>query len=265
MPLGSIALQLPSAPYFALLALFAFLPPVLYVAWIRNTERYGREPWSSVASSFLWGAVAGIVIGVILSLVLQFLLAQVEPLYAVLARRFTDPATVLGVLVVAPFCEEGAKALGVFRVRRIIREPEDGFVYGATVGLGFSATENLLYGIVAFLMVPEAPFTAAVLAIAVRSVSSCLVHASATSLTGYGIARRHLWGSRFSVLPWYLGAVAIHAGFNALATFGIPFTDQFGDIGQLFGVAAAVLFALIAISLVRGKILDHEAREDWIK
>ncbi len=264
MPLGWTALQLPSAPYFGLLVLFAFLPPILYVVWIRNTERYGREPWSSIASSFVWGAIVAVVIGVILSLILAFLLAQIEPLYAILARRF-DPATILAALVVAPFAEEGAKALGVFRVRRIIREPEDGFVYGATVGLGFSATENLLYGVAAFLAFPEAPFTAAVLQIAIRSVSSSLVHASATSLSGYGIARRHLWGKRFSVLPWYLGAVLIHSGYNALASIGISLTSAYGDVGFYFGIVAAVLFALIAISLVRGKILEHDAREAWAK
>ena len=265
MDLGWFALQLPSVPYFAVLFLFAFLPPIVYAAWIRNTERYGREPWWSIASSFIWGAIAGVVIGLILSLVLQFLLEQVQPLYAVLARRFSDPATLLAALVVAPFAEEAAKAFGVWRVRGIIREPEDGFVYGATVGLGFSATENLLYGLVAYLAVPEAPLLAAMTQIGIRSVSSSLVHASATSLSGYGIARRHLWGKRFSVIPWYLAAVVIHSAFNGLASFGVAFSDQYGDAGQLFAIAGAVVFALIAISVVRGRILEHEAREDWLK
>ncbi len=265
MPLGWTALQLSSAPYYALLALFAFLPPAVYVVWIRNTERYGREPWGAVIVSFVWGAIVGVVIGAVLSLVLSFLLSQVRPLNEVLAQRFSDPAWILAVLVVAPLAEEAAKALGVFRIRRIVREPEDGFVYGATVGLGFSATENLLYGVLAFLGTPEDAFLAAVLAIGLRSVSSSLVHASATSLSGYGIARRHLWGNRFSFLPWYLAAVLIHASYNGIAALGLSLQSTYGDVGFYFGVVAAIVFALIAISLVRGKILAHDAREAWAK
>ena len=45
---------------FAILFLVAFVPSILYTVWIRNTERYSREPWLRVMAVFLWGAVFAI-------------------------------------------------------------------------------------------------------------------------------------------------------------------------------------------------------------
>src|SRR2546422_5779155 len=241
--------------------LFSFLPPVLWVIWIRNTEKYGREPWGMIVGMFMWGAIFAVIIGAILSLIVLVLFEVATPVEQVLAQRFTDPATILLALVIAPFTEEFAKAFGVLRRSFVIREPEDGFVYGATSGLGFSATETLLYGVAAFAI---GGFTASLIVIAVRSVSSSFLHASATSLTGYGIARNRLWGSRYSALPWYLAAVAMHASFNAIASFGIYLGDQYGDTGVLLALAAGIVFAFVAISVVRGEVMGNAARQGGV-
>jgi RsiW-degrading membrane proteinase PrsW (M82 family) len=45
----------------------AFLPSVFYIIWIRNTERYEREPWGVIAKTFIWGAVFGVIIAVVFS------------------------------------------------------------------------------------------------------------------------------------------------------------------------------------------------------
>ena len=249
------------AAELGVLVLFSFLPPVLFVIWIRNTEKYGREPWGMIVGMFMWGAIFAVIIGAILSLIVLVLFEVATPVEQVLAQRFTDPATILLALVIAPFTEEFAKAFGVLRRSFVIREPEDGFVYGATSGLGFSATENLLYGVAAFVV---GGFPASLVVVAVRSISSSFLHASATSVTGYGIARHRLWGPRFSAIPWYLAAVAMHSSFNALASFGVVLEDQYGPAGALLVLAAAIIFALVAISIVRGKIMEHDARQGWI-
>ncbi len=262
MDLGSIAFQGGAVvAELGVLVLFSFLPPVLFVIWIRNTEKYGREPWGMIVGMFMWGAIFAVIIGAILSLIVLVLFEVATPVEQVLAQRFTDPATILLALVIAPFTEEFAKAFGVLRRSFVIREPEDGFVYGATSGLGFSATENLLYGVAAFVV---GGFPASLVVVAVRSISSSFLHASATSVTGYGIARHRLWGPRFSAIPWYLAAVAMHASFNALASFGVVLEDQYGPAGALLVLAAAIIFALVAISIVRGKIMEHDARQGWI-
>ena len=264
MDLGSFALQGGTLLVeVAVLVLFSFLPPVVFVVWIRNTERYGREPWGMIVGMFLWGAIFAVIIGAVLSLIFLLLFEVATPVDEILARRFADPATILLALVIAPFTEEFAKAFGVLRRSFVIREPEDGFVYGATSGLGFSATENLLYGAAAFVM---GGIGVSLLVIAVRSISSSFLHASATSLTGYGIARNRLWGSRYSALPWYLAAVGMHAAFNAVASLGVYLSDpsRLGDAGLLLVLAGAIVFAFVAINIVRGKIMEHDARQGWL-
>src|SRR5437867_6066296 len=147
-----------------------------------------------VIGIFFWGAIFAVIIGVILEVALVLPFEVSGTLEQFIARRFGDPeafVVLLVALVIAPFVEEFAKAYGVLRRQFVIREPEDGFVYGATSGFGFSATENLLYGLLAFA---TAGFGASIAQVAVRSISSSLLHASATSVTGYGIARRRLWG-----------------------------------------------------------------------
>ncbi len=262
MDLGSFALQGGTLLVeVVVLVLFSFLPPVVFVVWIRNTERYGREPWGMIVGMFMWGAIFAVIIGAVLSLVFLLVFAAATPVEQILARRFADPATILLALVIAPFTEEFAKAFGVLRRSFVIREPEDGFVYGATSGLGFSATENLLYGAAAFAI---GGIAASLVVIAVRSLSSSFLHASATSLTGYGIARNRLWGSRYSALPWYLAAVAMHAAFNGVASLGVLLEEQYGDPGILLVLAGAIVFAFVAISVVRGKIMEHDARQGWL-
>ncbi len=264
MDLGSFALQGGTLLVeVVVLVLFSFLPPVVFVVWIRNTERYGREPWGMIVGMFLWGAIFAVIIGAVLSLIFLLLFEVATPVEEILARRFADPATILLALVIAPFTEEFAKAFGVLRRSFVIREPEDGFVYGATSGLGFSATENLLYGAAAFVM---GGIGVSLLVIAVRSISSSFLHASATSLTGYGIARNRLWGSRYSALPWYLAAVGMHAAFNAVASLGVYLSDpsRLGDAGLLLVLAGAIVFAFVAINIVRGKIMEHDARQGWL-
>jgi len=261
--LGSLAFAAAGAPEIGVIVLFSFLPPVVWVIWIRNTEKYGREPWGMIVGMFLWGAIFAVIIGAILSVLFLLLFEAATPVEQVLSRRFSDPATILVALVIAPFTEEFAKAFGVLRRSFVIREPEDGFVYGATSGLGFSATENLLYG---FLALTQFGFAASLFLIAARSISSSFLHASATSLSGYGIARHRLWGPRFSAIPWYLAAVAMHSAFNGLAALGDYLSDpsRLGDTGILLALAGGIIFAFVAISVVRGKIMEHDARQGWV-
>jgi protease PrsW len=313
LDLGSLTLQGAAAGELAVLVVVSFLPPVLFAVWIRNTEKYAREPLSHIGRLFVWGAAFAIVFGALLSLLLFVLFQSVTPVGQLPAIRGLEPSSLVLALVVAPFAEEFAKAFVFLKIRRTLllvltgilvvpvvlvivgialffpsfallailvgvlvlvfiylaatwpmpnlREAEDGFVYGATSGLGFSATENLLYGIVAFAV---GGLIASIALIAIRSVSSSFLHASATGLTGYGIGRQRLWGSRFPAWPWYFAAVGMHAAFNALASFGVVLSNQYGEAGGLLVLVAAVVFASVTITLVRGKIMEHDAGQGWV-
>lgn len=216
---------------------FAFLPPIIYAIWIRNTEKYNREKWKPIIVCFLWGATIAIVASIILELILGISLAI-----------SFDDGNILGLvtaIIIAPFAEELTKplALRTKTVKKELDELEDGLIYGAVAGLGFSATENLLYG---WCFLSEGLFVFLVLII-IRSFGGCLLHASATALTGYGYGKTIIRGkSILRVLPFFILAIFVHAFYNFLVSL-----DTVGLVISLF---AALIFVAISIRLVRNKI-----------
>ncbi len=216
---------------------FAFLPPIIYAIWIRNTEKYNREKWKPIIVCFLWGATIAIVASIILELILGISLAI-----------SFDDGNILGlvtVIIIAPFAEELTKplALRTKTVKKELDELEDGLIYGAVAGLGFSATENLLYG---WCFLSEGLFVFLVLII-IRSFGGCLLHASATALTGYGYGKTIIRGkSILRVLPFFILAIFVHAFYNFLVSLDV--------VGLVISLFAALIFVAISIRLVRNKI-----------
>ena len=226
-----------------LLFVLSFLPPLIYMVWIRNTERCQRQTWKSILLCFLWGASLAIIAAIILEIILNISLVV----------YFDDTRLIplLTVVVVAPIAEEFAKplALRIKTVKREIAEPEDGLIYGAVAGLGFSATENLFYGWDA-LMEGIAIF---LVLISIRSIAGCLLHASATAWTGYGYGKTLLnHTSLVRVIPYFLLAIFLHGFYNFVVSFEV--------LGTLLALGAAFLFVIISIYLVRSKIqtLDEQ-------
>ncbi|MDX1534365.1 MAG: PrsW family intramembrane metalloprotease, partial [Thermoplasmata archaeon] len=253
-------------PAILVLIFFAFLPPVIFVVWFRNSERSEREPWQQVFRAFVWGAFLGVIVAIILSAILAaillgagtFLLRHVH----VGLVEALDAQLNLGLLtllvIVAPVTEEFAKGLGVLRAERHINEVEDGVVYGASAGLGFAATENLAYGAIAFF---AAGLEASLVLIGIRSFSSALLHAAATGTFGYGVAVRKLVPGR-TLLPFYLLAVLMHGIYNFFAGVGEIFVRDIGEAAAVIGLVAAATLAIIALSLARSTITrrDRPAR-----
>lgn len=229
---------------FVLLFILAFLPPIIYTIWIRNTEKYHRERWISVFFCFFWGATLAIIVAIILEYILHFSLIP----------SIDDP-NILGlitVVIIAPIVEEFTKplALRLKTVKKELDELEDGLIYGAVAGLGFSATENLLYGL-SFLDVSLLFF---LVLIAIRSFGACLLHASATAWTGYGYGKYIMKQSTFlRILPYFFLAIFVHALYNSLLSFDI--------IGAAVGLFAALMvsFATIEIVIYKIKKLDKQS------
>jgi len=219
---------------FIILILLAFLPPVIYTIWIRNIEKYHRERWISIFFCFLWGATIAIIAAIILELLFNFSL-----------NISIDNPNILGltmVVIIAPIVEEFTKplALSLKIVKRELDELEDGLIYGAVAGLGFSATENLLYG---WSFLEESLLYFLVL-IAIRSFGACLLHASATAWTGYGYGKYIMKRTTIlRVLPYFLLAIIVHALYNSLLSF-----DIYGAVAALI---TALLLSLVTISIMR--------------
>jgi RsiW-degrading membrane proteinase PrsW (M82 family) len=243
----------PPALVVPILILVSFIPPLIYVIWIRRSERYEREPWGQIIKVFLWGAIVAVIVSVILSVLIVYVLEEtIQRQY-----DFLRPESTLGVLllfsVVAPMVEEFAKGMGVYTVRESITEAEDGMVYGGASGLGFAATENMLYGLATFLVLD---FQASIALILVRSISSALLHASASAVMGYGEGRSLLF-RKVSAVPYYLLAVFMHGVFNYLASFEIIYGDP---TAVLYGLSLAIVFAIVAFGLVRYGIRSKDHR-----
>ena len=241
-----------------ILVVSAFVPALFFLGLVRRTERYGQEPLGRVIRTFVWGAVFAVLIAVLLSVVL-ILIFQESRVYVLTGP---DPRIELIVLalIIAPFTEELAKGIGVFLARPAIDEPEDGIVYGAASGLGFAATENVLYGLTALAI--SGSLGVSLLVIGVRSISSALLHASSSATFGYGIARNRLWPQQFKILPSYLLAVGMHAGFNLLASLSELYagTDAQTETVALIGLGGAILLAVVAFTMIRARIRAEDQR-----
>ena len=237
-----------------ILLLVAFVPSFIYLVWIRNTERFAREPYGRLLRIFAYGAVISIVIAITGELIATSLFnANIQRFYDIFGKNPNLTSLALAI-VIAPLIEELTKSLGVFRVRRFMSDIEDGMIYGAAVGLGFAATENLLYEGSAFFTGGTGAFIQTAV---VRSLSSALLHASASAVVGLGIARSFREGK--SWLPYYFGGVLMHGSFNLFASFGDIYSTQAG--AAFIGLIAAFIIAIGGISIVRSKIrsLDIES------
>lgn len=237
-----------------ILILSSFLPPVIYMVWLRNSERFSKEPWSRVLTVFAFGAVFGVIIAVALTLAIQMVLGSLVDRVYLFGWDQDVFMPLLLVVVIAPFVEEGAKGIGVYLAQFEITEPEDGLVYGASSGLGFAATENLAYGVWAYFL---GGIEASLILIALRSVSSALLHASASSVVGYGVGKSIVSEGRYGVLPFYLVAVLMHAAFNGVASLQEMFAEEeiLGISFALIALVILIVFAVSVITIVKLKIM----------
>jgi protease PrsW len=245
---------------FLALLLAALIPAIVYLTWIRSTDRYGREPWGPLLNSFFYGAVVATIIAAVLEAILVALGTAVSQSYPAPEFTFLNGNSTLGafflILVIAPFIEEALKGAGVVRMSARIRVLPDGLVFGAAVGLGFGFFETFLYGVGAYAV---GGLVAGIVLIAVRSVSSVLLHASSTSMFGYGYAKYKLNGATGTGGAYYLLAVTMHASFNALASLGaiaayLGATTSFAGLASDLGLLLAVVFAFSAIEYTRSVI-----------
>lgn len=219
--------------------IMAFLPSIIYIKWIRNVEYYQREPWKKIAKTFIYGATAAVFIAVLLYAIMISILEMSFGREYEIEKNTLD--FLILAIIIAPFLEEYAKARGVKYAGEDLDEVEDGLIYGASCGLGFASTENLLYEAIAYY---EGGLVLLFATFFLRTISSALLHASATSLTGYGIARSVVEGrSKLIIVPYYLGAVLMHSFFNLLAS-----------IGKWYSLIFAVFFAILAVEFMRHKV-----------
>jgi RsiW-degrading membrane proteinase PrsW (M82 family) len=237
-----------------LLLIAAFVPSLAVLFWLRWGVRGKKERWDDLILTFIGGAVVAVIIATILELIAaEFLYSTVVREYQLFVREPTI-LTFLAIIVVAPFIEEFAKVLVVRNFSRYIWRPRNGLIFGAACGLGFAATENFLYestvlfeeGLIAFLVLAF-----------VRSISSSLMHAASTSVSGYGVARAKSYGVHW--WPYYLIAVLMHASFNLFASLGEFFSGELGAATSVYGLVISVALVVVAFLYLRWRISGYNA------
>lgn len=176
---------------YLILMLVSLLPPFVYIWLLKYIGKYKKESWLGIVATMFWGASFAITISLLIESNLKI---------HSLAYLF----------IAVAFIEEFIKPLGIIFTK--INAPKSGVLYGASCGLGFAITENMLYGWFAFL---SGNTETLILTVFLRSISSTLLHGIATAITGYGIASFLIRKTKLTnIIPFYLVAVFIHAIFN---------------------------------------------------
>jgi protease PrsW len=150
----------------------------------------------------------------------------------------------------APLNEELLKLCGVIMIilaaPLVIQGPLDGMIFGALVGLGFQATENVTYGLNSIeLSGATDPARAVVNSFMVRvGVTALGSHWTMTAIAGAGagylVARRRgaPHGGILPAVACLLGAMAMHLIFDA------PQVAEVIKVGLNFAIVVAVYLSL---------------------
>jgi len=243
-----------------LLLIVALIPAIVYLAWVRGTERYQMQSWGTLLSLFFYGALFATIVAAFLELFVLDAGGAIAQKFPAPEFTFLNPNSSLSefflILIVAPFIEEALKASGVVRQGDQLRLVSDGLVFGAAVGLGFGFFETFLYGVGEWV---TGGLVAGIALIVVRSLSSVLLHGSTTSMFGYGYAESRLHRRGGYAGAYYLLAVTMHAAFNVLASLGaivalFGVSNGLADDASLLGLLLAFVYAFSAIEYARGVI-----------
>lgn len=229
----------------------AFVPSIWYMVRLRNLERYNRNSWLTVMYAFSWGAVAAIFLTLLLNYVFGARIEALRP-----AAVSTD---LYGSVIVAPVIEETTKALGLLPLLFARKwEEEDGLVLGAASGLGFAATENLLYEWNELLAGTIISWM--VLAL-LRSLTSTLLHASATSMSGWGLSKWRLSTQDKGGLGFVSGFL-VFIVFLATAMLMHGIFNLFASLGNIYsGEAAGIIMQLLLIFIFAGAVYRFTRRK----
>jgi protease PrsW len=185
-------------------------------------DRFEKEPILLLGLAFFWGAAPAAAFSMISEFVLDIPLGM-------MVGNHSQNFILITTGFVGPVMEEICKMFGIlclfFVARSEIDGPLDGILYAAFVGLGFTATENLLY----FLSSQSVSEWLGL--VMVRTMVFGLNHAVFAALVGYGLAVA--WNTKGTVrrLFWFFGgfcaAVFFHILFNLSVITLHPFPASF--------------------------------------
>jgi RsiW-degrading membrane proteinase PrsW (M82 family) len=229
---------------FMVAAAVALLPLPLYIGVVLWLDRFEPEPRHMLAIAFLWGASVAVVLSGLANGVME---NAVGPAWTALGS--------------APLVEEALKAAILVRFYLARRDEfdgaVDGVIYAAMVGLGFAFAENVdYYG----RALQHGGTGGLAVLFTLRGIIAPFSHPLFTSLTGLGLGVARQSNSRALAVAapavGFVGAVALHALWNAGASAGLFF---FVIYGLVMIPMLAALLAIVAVSLkFEGRVIQAQ-------
>jgi RsiW-degrading membrane proteinase PrsW (M82 family) len=186
------------------------IPPAGFAAVVLLLGRRAAIPWSPLLAALLWGASAAALAAQLVN----------DAALQALSRQLVTP-------LVGPLVEEAAKASALLFVvlvwPRILRGAREGIVLGALAGLGFAATENIGYYMLAAVQGGEPGLARALY---VRGLLEGLNHAAFSAIVGAAAGHARAVAEpatrrRATVAAGFGVAVAVHGTWNAVASSAI--------------------------------------------
>lgn len=222
------------------------IPMLIYPLILYWFDRYEKEPKGMLIATFIWGALPAAIVALVSQLILDIPLSLFF-VQGTLGHEFVTSS------IVAPVTEEIAKGAAVFFVfvlfRREFDSVFDGIIYGALVGFGFAAIENVLY------FSTSASMGDLTLLFFMRAVLFGLNHAMFTSLTGIGFAvarlTRNPLGRLFAPLVGLFLAMLAHGLHNGGATLAAENGAFFLLAILIDWMGVAFVFVIILLSIRR--------------
>lgn len=215
---------------------------MLVVVWCyRWLDRWEPEPRRLLQLAFLWGAS----IAVLLAVALETFGSSVAAVRPLVSKTFDMAA------IQAPFIEEGAKGLFLLvmltgRRRLSLNSLTDCMIYAGITAVGFAWMEDIVY-----IAPADTPSKMAAVAIA-RLIFGPFAHPLFTTMTGIGVffslRRRGFWSKASVILLGYLGAVIMHASWNASLAMG---GGDFFLVTYIFWLAPVFMLMVVLALLSR--------------
>jgi protease PrsW len=220
----------------------AFVPAFFFAWFINWLDRYEKEPKLLLIATFLWGAIVAVIGAIVVSLILDMGFTMV--------LGDQGLADLAGGSITAPLVEESWKGLAVLIVFLLFHKEFDsildGIVYGAIVGLGFAATENVLYF---FGQFQDGGWSAFFTNFFLRIGIFAWGHPSYTALTGIGFAvsrtNRNILVKLIAPVVGLGMAMFAHSFHNTAITF----VSGLGSLALIILVEWAGLFIMLCFTI----------------
>ncbi len=195
--------------------MLGLLPSLIWLVFYLRKDKH-PEPNKAIIRIFLWGMLLA-PLAVFLEVIFTWLLEPQREILDVLLSPGENGIirTIIAATLIPATVEEYLKyAIVKIKILKnsVFDEPTDAMIYCLIAGLGFAAVENLL--ILSKISFPD--FSQALSTMILRFLGATLVHALASAIVGYWLARSILYPQKRKVFVALGLALAIlfHSCYN---------------------------------------------------